>query len=166
MNHYNNNISEEFLDDNIVIDEIKRQAQKAKILVDVEKKNIPLPKKIDKENVPELPNDLSDIPDSEIGSVYLQYESMCAWINYQIAVQNIRIRHGERLLGFARAKRMKSLKRGEIDQDEFYVNCAMDVDKLKGELGILESSYFGFERYAKAVSREITNRQNIRGRNV
>lgn len=160
------NLSDEFLDDNIVLEEVKRQAHKRKILVETEKRSVPLPREVKTEEVPELPNDLSDVPDKEIGSVYLSYESMCAWINYQIAIQNIRIRHATRLVAFVRAKRMKSLKRGEIDQDTFFVDCAIDLDKMKGELGVLESSYNAYESYARAISREITNRQNIHSRRI
>lgn len=156
-----------------IAEEVAALRLKDEAAVRVAKAGIPVPKQPDKSLYQEFPGDITDIPDKDLGRFLGIYEAEAAWTGYCIARREIDQEHAQLLLEFAKNK-MSCQFRAQFPQesatqlkervgaDSFYLACVMEVKSLEADLKLLNSSKESFERYAKAISREITNRKDSR----
>jgi hypothetical protein len=147
---------------------LKEEVQTAKVKIKAEKKlqkaEIPAPKSVRKKNLPDFPEDITEIPDKELGYFMGAYEAQAAWIKYCISRREIDYEHGKLLLDFIFNKFYSKLegtateRKSLVEGDIFYVNCKMEFLEIEADLKLLRASLESYERYSKSISREISSR--------
>lgn len=140
---------------------IKNQAEAR-----LKKAEVPLAKKPNKEKYEAFPDDITDIPDQDLGRFLGVYEAECAWVRYLIARREIDQEYGNMLLGHVYAKLFISSaggateKKAEVLADDFYLKCQKEIIEVAADLKLLYASLEACERYAKSISREMTMRRD------
>jgi hypothetical protein len=152
---------------------LKEEVDSMQLKIDAEKRllkaEIPTPKKPSKKIQLEFPDDLTDIPDKQLGQYLGVYESQASWIGYCIARREIDYDQGKLLLDYVYSKLMVesegklSQQKASIESNTFYVECKLEFLEIEADLKLLRASLDAYERYAKAISREISNRGSMLG---
>jgi hypothetical protein len=152
---------------------LKEEVDRLKLKIDAEKRlqkaEIPSPKKPRKGILKEFPDDVTDIPDAELGEYMGIYEGQAAWISFCIARREIDYDHAKVLMDYLYNKILTSLpeakvteQRATVEANIFYVECKMEHLEIEADLKLLRSSLESFERYSKTISREISSRSSAR----
>ena len=164
------NISEEFLNQEIAIEEeVKSSKVKEEITQAMIKNGIPIPVKPSVEQYKKymyLPDDITSIHNQELGNYLAMYESQAAWLGYLVARKECEVRHAQTLLNFVFNKLVSSstgtqiqIKKASAEADPYYTQCKLEADEIVSEAAMLKSSLITMERYARVISREITSRK-------
>lgn len=144
------------------VTELKLKDQAATRLL---KAGIPKVKQPKAENYLEFPEDVSEIPSKDLGKYLGIYESEAGWVSYCIARREIDLAHAKVLLVFVYNTLLSNRvdkpteRKMKVEADDFYLGCKMEVTDMEADISLLKASRDNLERYAKAVSREMTNRK-------
>lgn len=149
---------------------VQEEVQDVKLRFEAEKKlkqaGIPAPIQPKASEILDFPSDVTEIPHAELGRYLGQYESMAAWVGYEIAQREIDLDHSRILLDYvygqllARGGEGKaSEQKARVAGNEFYLQCRLEVVEVEAEIKVLRASLDTYERYARTISREITNRK-------
>lgn len=149
---------------------IKQEIEDWKLQSKAERKllkaDIPAPKRLKRSLYLDFPDDVTEIPDKELGHYLGIYESQAAWISYCRARREIDLEHGRILLDYVYAKLLISKEgktteqKAQVEADPFYNKCKLEFLEIEADLKMLNASLESCERYAKTISREITNRKD------
>jgi hypothetical protein len=149
---------------------VQEEVQDVKLRFEAEKKlkqaGIPAPIQPKASGISDFPNDVTEIPHSDLGMYLGQYESMAAWIGYEIAQKEIDLDHAKILLDYVYGQLLSkggegkaSEQKARVAGNEFYLQCRLEYTEIEADLRILRASLDTYERYARTISREITNRK-------
>lgn len=143
------------------IDSVKLRLQAERLAKEEE---IPLPACPAKAKVLDFPDDVTEVPQSELGKYLGEYEAHAAWVRYQIACKEIEYDHGTVLMDYIHSKvilkysgKQQEVK-AQVATDPLYLDAKMEFIEIESELRILKASLDALERYSRTISREITNR--------
>lgn len=165
-------MSQEFLQSKI---SVKQEVETVKLKeiseAKLEQASIPRPKHPSKEHLKPFPDDITDVPNRELGAYIGMFESEASWVRYCVARREIDLLHAQSLLSFVYDKLYVQSKQSKltatdlkhiIQSDSFYKSCELEVIEIKADLKLLCATLTAYESYAKAISREITNRERDR----
>lgn len=158
-------ISRGFKDFQVSIkDEVKQLKIKEQAESRLVKAGIPKPKKPTQE-VLDFPDDVTSIPDVDLGMYLGMYEASAAWTYYCISRREIDLEHAKVLMSFVQSKlltditgKTKTERLEKIITNDFYLDCVMELQGIVADLKLLEASKSSVHRYSRSISREITNR--------
>ena len=147
-----------------MLDEVASNSIKAGDFTKIRQAGFKTPKRIVETEA--YPEDLTELPDAELGRYLGQYEGYSAWLGYLVSRLEIDLKQAEILLDFVKSK-LISQAQGQItvrkqiaESDDFYLECKLQVVTIDAELKLVKSSYDAYDRYARAISREISSRKN------
>jgi hypothetical protein len=160
-------VSKDFITDLNIRDEVQRQNFRKKAEDFLEAVEIPKPKKIVKSEIPDMPEDVSSMTAEDLGKTHGIYEAECAWISFCIAKKEIDLSHAQKLLKFIYEKLLEretagtiTEKKRRVEGAQFFLECQLEVSDVESQIKLLKASLVAYSAYAKALSREITNRNN------
>jgi len=156
-------VSEDFLTDNIIKDEIDRIKIKDKATINIEKAELPRPGR-PKEFL-DFPSDITEIPSQDLGKYLAIYQAFASWTRYLISRREVDLKHGKLLLKFVYAKLYSQCtgknKKIEIDNDEFYLRAELDIIEIESDIAQFSSILESYKEYSSSISREISNRKSL-----
>lgn len=113
-----------------------------------------------------FPEMLSDAPIDTLGNYLGNYAAHSVYLEHIRCLKQNEIEIAKILLNKIAAtivERLGDKKKTEIDfvlkGDDFYVECTLELQKMKNDLAVIESTIENLKSYYAAVSREITNRK-------
>jgi hypothetical protein len=145
-------------------EEIKRLDLEQKTTSKLQKAKIPVAKPIDK--ILEIPGDLSELPWDKLGDFLMSYESHAGWIDYCMTRRKIDLDAANVLLDYLKNKKMtmmdnsKKLADKKAEIESLMIRYKLEILEIESDVKVLASLLKGTESKAKAISREITVRQN------
>lgn len=159
-------ISQEFINkEHSLKEEIKKQNLKDSAESRLLKVGIPRPQQPKQKEVKEFPEDVTSIPDGELGMYLGIYEASAAWTDYCISRREIDLLHAKILMKYVEGKllatvpgKTKAERVEQISSDEFYCSCQLELVELESDIKLLDSSKGALQRYGKTISREISSR--------
>lgn len=113
----------------------------------------------------EFPDDVTVIPTLELGRYLGKYEAYASWVANCLARRSVDLLSAETILEFTKNKIMNELtgqitaKKIAMEADKFYLQCKIEYDSIQADVIILKATLSSIERYSKAISREMSNRQ-------
>jgi len=165
-------VSEDFLQLSKTIEkEVEELKLKDSATAKVAKAGIPPQTQPDITEYKAFPQDVTEIPNADLGFYLGIYEAEAGWLEYLISRRDIDLSHGLVLLEFVKNKILvksralhPSLKTAEHKErllsDTFFLKSLLEIEDIKADLSILNASKNNFERYARTISREITSRKS------
>lgn len=149
---------------------VQEEVQDTKLRFEAEKRlkqaGIPAPTQPKVSSIEEFPLDVTEIPHQELGRYLGQYESMAAWVGYEVAQREIDLDHARILVDYVYGQLLSSSGEGKASElkarvagNDFYLQCRLELSEIEADLKVLRASLDTYERYARTISREITNRK-------
>jgi len=147
--------------------DIKKQKLIEKAKETLNSLEIPQAKKIKKDLIMEFPNDVSELPRGELGRYLGIYESEVAYIETSIAQREIDKEYAETILTYLYNSLLVSEngspteRKAKVLGSKKYTKAVIARNKVIAELKLLKASSLSYQNYARAISREISNRPEI-----
>lgn len=161
----NNRLSKNFVKDREIIDEVKRKKFKSKSAERLSKLKIPKPIQPAEEIIEDFPKDITEVPKADLGRYLGVYEAESSWIGFCIAEKEIEQEHAKALLNYVyhrlhnKAPGKATDKKSKVLADKFYTKCLLETNTLEADVKLLKASLVAYQSYSKAISREISNRE-------
>jgi hypothetical protein len=148
---------------------IKNQLEKLELKKNYEsfldKNNIPPIKKLKDNLYIDFPDDVSEIPREDLGRFLGIYESEAAWLSYLLVRKKIEEKIAKNIISslynelFINTSGSPAERKAQVLSNYYYIEYLNEVTIIEGEVEILNTSLSAQERYAKVISREISNRE-------